>query len=376
MMTGGDVQSAALAEVPPDSKPAREAAQASGLQRTPPDPRPASRSERWTLLEVLRWTTKRFQDRGLGTPRLDAEILIAAALGLPRVQLYVQFDRPLDAAELARIRELVRRRQGGESVAYVVGHKEFFGLELTVDTRVLVPRPDTETLVDEVLARVRERSPATSLEAAPGIDGASGIDEIGEIGEIDKDGVGGDFGVLKIADVGTGSGAIAVTLAKHLPTAAVFATDLSPDALEVARANASRHGVAVSFFHGDLLAPLVSHAPLDVIAANLPYVPTRDIAGLAAEVRAEPISALDGGPDGLELVRRVIVEAWPLLTSGSGAAAGAGAGRRGRGGCLVLEIGAGQAEETAALCRQAGFIEIRSRRDLGEIDRVISAIKP
>src|SRR5450432_185821 len=371
MMTGGDVQSPALAEVPPDSKPAREAAQANGLQRTP-DSRPASRSERWTLLEVLRWTTKRFQDRGLGTPRLDAEILIAAALGLARVQLYVQFDRPLDAAELARIRELVRRRQGGESVAYLVGHKEFFGLELTVDARVLVPRPDTETLVDEVLARVRERSPAASREAAPG------VDEIGELGDINRDGVDGDLGILKIADVGTGSGAIAVTLAKHLPAAVVFATDVSPDALEVARANASRHGVAVSFFHGDLLAPLVSHAPLDVIAANLPYVPTGDIAGLAAEVRAEPISALDGGPDGLELVRRLIVGAWPLLTSGSGAAAGAGAGavRRGRGGCLVLEIGAGQAEETAALCRQAGFIDVRSRRDLGEIDRVISAIKP
>ena len=110
---------------------------------------------RWTVLEIVRWTTTRFSQRGLASPRLDAEILAAHALGISRVQLYVQYDRPLEAAELAGMRELVKRRQAGESVAYIIGKKEFFGIELAVDARVLVPRPDTETLVDEALARLR-----------------------------------------------------------------------------------------------------------------------------------------------------------------------------------------------------------------------------
>src|SRR6185295_2888307 len=114
---------------------------------------PAPSPARWTVLDVVRWTTSRFQERGIETPRLDAEVLAAHALGLSRVQLYVQHDRPLVAAELAALRELVKRRQGGESVAYITGKKEFWGLELCVDARVLVPRPDTETLVDEALAR-------------------------------------------------------------------------------------------------------------------------------------------------------------------------------------------------------------------------------
>ena len=117
-------------------------------------PPPATPPARWTVLELLRWTTTRFSQRGLSSPRLDAEILAAHALGISRVQLYVQFDRPLEAAELAGMRELVKRRQAGESVAYIIGKKEFFGIELDVDARVLVPRPDTETLVDEALARL------------------------------------------------------------------------------------------------------------------------------------------------------------------------------------------------------------------------------
>ena len=287
------------------------------------------------MLEVLRWTTSRFDARALATPRLDAEILIAAALGLPRVQLYVQYDRPLAAAELAAIRENVRRRQGGESVAYVVGHKEFFGLDFAVDSRVLVPRPDTETLVDEALARIREQAPPQPDTGPPPS--------------------------RRIADIGTGSGAIAVTLAKQLPSATVFAVDCASDALDVARANATRHNVSVTFLEGDLVEPLGPHAPLDLIAANLPYVPTAEIPGLAPEVTREPLGALDGGPDGLDLVRRLVVAAPPLLASG---------------GALVLEIGAGQAERTVALCESAGFVDVRLRRDLGAVDRVVSAVKP
>jgi release factor glutamine methyltransferase len=287
-------------------------------------------------MEVIRWTTSRFEERGIATPRLDAELLVAHALGLPRVQLYVQFDRPLDQPELAAIRELVRRRQAGESVAYVTAKKEFWGLELAVDARVLVPRPDTETLVDEALARIGRTPPAAAADG----DGPAGP---------------------RLADVGTGSGAIAIALAKARPDAAVLAVDISADALAVARANAARHGAAVTFLEGDLLGPLAPHAPLALIAANLPYVPAGDIEGLAPEVRAEPLLALDGGPDGLALVRRLVAGAPALLAPG---------------GALALEVGAGQAREAAALLEAAGLHDLRIRRDLGEIERVVSGVRP
>jgi len=293
----------------------------------------ASTPARWTIMDVIRWTTSRFEERGLATPRLDAELLAAHALGLPRVQLYVQFDRPLEQAELGAPRELVRRRQAGESVAYVIGKKEFWGLELQVDARVLVPRPDTETLVGEALERVGKTPAAAS-------DGESQV---------------------RIADVGTGSGAIAIALAKARPDAAVFAVDVSPDALAVARANAERHGAAVTFLEGDLAAPLAPHAPFQLVAATLPYVPTGEIAGLAPEVRAEPRLALDGGPDGLALVRRLVASAPALLAPG---------------GALALEVGAGQAREAAALLAGAGLTDVRVVRDLGAIERVVSGVRP
>jgi release factor glutamine methyltransferase len=312
----------------------------------PPASQQPGQSQRWTVLEVVRWTTGRFAQRNLASPRLDAEVLVAHALALTRVQLYVQYDRPLDAAELAAIRELVKRRQAGESVAYITGKKEFFGIELTVDARVLVPRPDTETLVDESLARLTEGARPDPARA------------------------------LRIADVGTGSGAVAISIAKTLaktvekstakaaekpPAPEIIASDLSADALVVARANAERHGAAITFVTGDLDAPLQPLAPFDLIAANLPYIPSADIAGLEPEVRGEPHLALDGGADGLELVRRRVAATPGLLRAG---------------GALALEIGAGQADATAALLTAAGFIDIRKRRDLGEIERVVSGVKP
>jgi len=315
---------------------------------------------------VLRWTTARFAQRNLPTPRLDAEVLTAHALALSRVQLYVQFERPLEVAELAAMRELVRRRQAGESVAYLTGKKEFFGLELEVDARVLVPRPDTETLVDEALARLAARQ--------------------------NSDGDGDPARAPRIADVGTGSGAVAIAIAKMLSQAAartatklggkddrtaadappaasaatrpppeVIASDISSGALEVARRNAERHGAAITFVEGDLEQALASAAPFDLIAANLPYIPSADIAGLAPEVRGEPRLALDGGADGLALVRRLVTAAPGLLRAG---------------GAIVLEIGAGQAPATAALLAAAGFLDLRRRRDLGEIERVVSGVKP
>ena len=204
----------------------------------------AAAPARWTVLEVIRWTVARFTERALATPRLDAELLVAHALGLPRVQLYVQFDRPLTAAELADIRALIKRRQAGESVAYLVGKKEFWGIDFAVDARVLVPRPDTETLIEEARERL------------------AGVEQ------------------PRIADIGTGSGAIALTLAKVCAGAGVFAVDVSPAALEVARGNAERLGLAVTFLEGDLAAPLAPHAPFSLIAANLPYIPTADMLSL------------------------------------------------------------------------------------------------
>jgi release factor glutamine methyltransferase len=284
-------------------------------------PEAASPAARWTVLEVIRWTAARFTERSLPTPRLDAEILVAHALALPRVQLYVQFDRPLTASELADIRALIKRRQAGESVAYLVGKKEFWGIDFAVDARVLVPRPDTETLIEEARERL------------------AGVD------------------VPRIVDIGTGSGAIALTLAKLFPAAAVVASDVSPAALEVARGNAERLGLAVTFVEGELDAPLGSHAPFSLIAANLPYIPTGEMATLPADVKSEPALALDGGADGLALVRRLVAAAPALLAPG---------------GALVLEIGAGQAAATAELLRDAGFDDVRARRDLGGIDRVVS----
>jgi release factor glutamine methyltransferase len=286
---------------------------------------PAPAAQQWTVLGVIRWTAARFGERGLATPRLDAELIVAHVLALPRIQLYVQSDRPLLATELADIRALIKRRQAGESVAYLVGKKEFWGLELAVDARVLVPRPDTETLIEEARARLE------GVEAP------------------------------RIADVGTGSGALAVTLAKLRPDAVVFASDVSAGALEVARGNAERLGVAVTFLEGDLAAPLLPHAPFRLIVANLPYIPSADLAALPPEVRAEPTLALDGGADGLDLVRRLIGAATALLAAG---------------GALALEIGAGQAAATSALLAAAGFVEISVRPDLAGVERVVAGVWP
>ena len=166
---------------------------------------------------------------------------------------------------------------------------------------------------------------------------------------------------MRIADVGTGSGALAITLAKVRSGAVVFASDVSPAALEVARANAERLGAAVTFVEGDLGAPLAAHAPFSLIVANLPYVPAGELASLPADVRTEPALALDGGADGLVLVRRLVAEAPALLAAG---------------GVLALEIGADQADATRALLEAAGFTDVQTRRDLAGVERVVSGRKP
>jgi release factor glutamine methyltransferase len=289
-----------------------------------PGQSPPAQKQTWTILEVLRWTIGRFERHGVASARLDAELLATRAFSRTRVELYTHFDQPLGDPELAAYRSLVQRRMAGESVAYILGRKEFWSLDLEVDARVLVPRPDTETLVEQSLEL---------LKAMPASERA-----------------------LRVADIGTGSGALALAVKKERPGDEVFALDISPDALDVARGNASRLGLAVTFLLGDLVAPLAGLDRFDLIASNPPYIPSRDIAGLSPEVRHEPMLALDGGEDGLSLVRRLASDARKVLTSG---------------GWLAMEIGAGQAAAAMEILRGEGYAGIGARRDLAGIERVV-----
>lgn len=223
------------------------------------------------LIEVVRLSTGYLGGHGSSTPRLDAELLAAHALGLGRIDLYLQFDRRLDDDELSRVRELVRRRAGGEPVAYIVGEKEFYGRGFAVNGDVLIPRPETETLIERTLL------------VAGAIGGAS-----------------------RIADLGTGSGCIACTLAAELPQASVVAVDSSEAAVSVAEDNARRLGVIdrVEVRRGHWAADL---GPVDLVVSNPPYVTTAELVGLDRDVgEHEPRAALDGGDDGLDCYRALI----------------------------------------------------------------------
>jgi release factor glutamine methyltransferase len=261
-----------------------------------------------------------FKEKGIDSPRLDAELIVGHVLELDRVALYLQHDRPLGERELDRIRELVRRRARREPLAYVLGHREFWSMDLVVRPGVLVPRPDTETLVEAALELVPEGERCF------------------------------------VADVGTGSGAVALAIAKERPEARVFATDIADEALRVAKENATRLGLQerVAFLKGPLLDPIPSDRAIDVVVSNPPYVPSAEIAALMPDVRDyEPRVALDGGADGLDVIRALI--------------AAATRARRG----IAIEVGQGQAEAVCALVRESGFPEVRTRKDLTGIDRVV-----
>lgn len=341
---------------------------------------------------------------------------MAHTLGKTRVALYTHFDQLLSKEELTRFRECILRRLAGVPVAYLVGEKEFYGLTLQVNESVLIPRPETELLVDvgvrllppaplggaevlaeallpEIDASVQEASPEDAASAAlpllhraePGVEMTVHYDEpeptIAPADEATDEAAAGptlhsaagsgrrameaaeasparpaDAAPATVFDVGTGSGAVALAI-KHLrPDVRVIAIEQSPVAIAVATENAARLGLAVEFWHGDLLAPLPAGLLADVIVANLPYIPTAEISALAAEVRHEPHSALDGGSDGLSLVRRLVAQAPSRLN---------------RGGALALEIGAGQSAATEALLHAAGFVDVRSELDLAKIARVV-----
>ncbi|MEO8699757.1 MAG: peptide chain release factor N(5)-glutamine methyltransferase [Kofleriaceae bacterium] len=274
----------------------------------------------WTTLSVLDWTTQRFTDAGIGAARLEAQLLLAHVLSCSRMQLYTAFDKPLAETELAGYRALIKRRLGGEPVAYLLGEQEFWALPFFVDANVLVPRPDTETVIEVARA------------------------------------IGGE----RVLDLCTGSGAIAISLAKELPAARVIATEISPEAAAVALRNTERNGFSdrVEIRIGDLYAPVAGER-FDLIVSNPPYIATAIIGTLSAEVRREPRIALDGGADGLAFYDRICTGASEHLLPG---------------GSLVLEHGYDQAEAVAARLAAAGFTRIELTHDLGKNPRVTRGV--
>jgi release factor glutamine methyltransferase len=271
------------------------------------------------LAHLLHSATERLRSAST-TPRLDAELIVGHVLGWSRTRVLAERGHVPTPEQLAGIEELIARRATGEPVAYLVGSKAFYNLEYFVDRRVLVPRPETELLVEHTLAVARKRA-----------------------------------GPLTIADIGTGSGAIAIALAAHLPQAHLFAVDLSTDALAVAARNVQQHGLTerITLLHGDLLAPLPG--PVDLIVSNPPYTVLAEVQPNV--LQHEPWLALEGGPDGTAIYRRLLSQAPQYLRPG---------------GAILLEIGAWQGPTVAELVREA-FPEasVRVERDLAGLDRVV-----
>ena len=282
--------------------------------------------ELWTIGRILKWTEQYFKEKGIESPRLDAEVLLSHILGRERIYLYVHFDEPLEPAELARYREAIKQRVQRVPVAYIIGEKEFMGLTFKVTEDTLVPRPDTEILVQAAIERLRARGDAP-----------------------------------RFADIGTGSGAICLSVLHFLPKAQADTVDISPAARAVAEENAAALEVAdrVTFHTGDLLAPLAGQC-YDAILSNPPYIPDGDIAALAPEVRLkEPHTALAGGKDGLDFYRRLTADAPAHLKDG---------------GFLAVEVGIHQAAPVAALAVPS-FSRTEILKDYAGIERVVIAWK-
>ncbi len=286
-------------------------------------------ADAWTIRRVLTWASDDLKKRGSSSPRLDAELILGKILGLDRIGLLIDADRPLAKRELASYRELHQRRRAGEPVAYLLGVREFYGRPFLVDRRVLVPRPDTEHLVEVALERTRH----LSLSA-------------------------------RVLDLCTGSGCVAVSLARARSTTQVLGADVSSDALAVAAENVIRLGAYnVGLVLSDLFAALrPGRDRFDLVTANPPYIAAGEIASLPVDVRAyEPHLALSGGVDGLSLLRRIVTEAPAFLAAN---------------GVLAVEIGCDQGEAVQGLFAAAGFRAIALRRDYGGLDRVVSGLRP
>ncbi len=314
----------------------------------------------WTIGRILKWTEQYFKDKGIESPRLDAEVLLAHVLEKQRIYLYVHFDEPLQPGELAAYREMVKQRVLHVPVAQILGEKEFMGLTFKVTADTLVPRPDTEILVQAAVERLKamkgektatgvladESAAEEPAEGQP----AGGADAEQEVAE-----------PLHIADIGTGSGAICLSVLHYLADTVADTVDISPAARAVAEENAASLGLAdrVTFHTGDLLQPLVGMT-FAAILSNPPYIPEADIATLAPEVRLkEPHTALSGGQDGLDFYRRLAKEAPAMLVPG---------------GFMAFEVGIHQAEPVAALAKANPLIaRTEILPDYAGIDRVVVA---
>jgi len=277
-----------------------------------------------SVTEVLKSATARLVDGGIDSPRLDAEILLAHVLNCRRLDLYVDAGKILSLEEILRFNELINRRLAKIPVAYLTGTKEFFGLKFSVTPDVLIPRPDTEIVTEFVGEFLRSLNREVNF-----------------------------------ADLGTGSGAICVSILKFVKTARACAVDVSQKALDVAKFNAQKFHVddRAEFFCGDLFAPLDGKI-FDAIISNPPYIPTDDLKFLQAEVQTEPRLALDGGDDGLNFYRQIISDASKFLATG---------------GLLAVEIGINQSTAVKNIFARAGFVDVEILRDLSGIDRVVAA---
>jgi release factor glutamine methyltransferase len=282
----------------------------------------------WTIKALLVWTTDFLAKKGIENPRADAQILLGHVLGYDKTYLTVNFAEQPSEADRNRFKELIHRRVAGWPVAYLVGTRDFYSLTFEVSPAVLIPRPDTETLVLEALTLLKPlKEPA-------------------------------------VLDLGTGSGCIAVTIAHEKKDARVTAIDVSPDALDVARRNAERNGVAdrVTFLQGDLFEPLPAGIAFDLVVSNPPYIAGHEFAGLQPEVRDhEPRGALDGGADGLAFYRRIAAGVGPFLKPG---------------GRLLLEIGSTQDADVRAILNERPELEVGpTLKDLAGHTRVTTAKK-
>ncbi len=284
------------------------------------------------ILEVIQKTTPYFEKQGIESPRLTIELLLAHLLKKKRMELYLEFERELDEGTLVKLREMVKRRVAGEPLQYITGEVEFCGLKLHVDKRVLIPRPETELLVEAVLKRLVANG-APSGRALP----------------------------TTIVDVGTGSGCVAIALAKKLPGAEITALDVSPEALEVACGNGKLHQIEkrIRFLESDLLQAIPDSFVVDAIVSNPPYIADGELAKLPREVRDfEPVRALAAGEDGLKVIRRLVMNAKRILSPS---------------GFMALEIGAGQRAAVEEIFGQEGHAVVEVVKDLEGHERVIVA---
>ncbi len=294
------------------------------MQKPPP-----SETDFWTILDLLKWTTIYFKEAGIDSPRSTAEILLAHVLGVERIALYMRYDQPVTVGERQRFKTLIRRRQQGEPVAYITGDKEFWGLSLSVTPDVLIPRPETECLVEAALKAIPD--PA-------------------------------DGRRVRVLELGTGSGAIALALATERPEPLLVASDLSPRALAVADRNARRLHLkqSVRFVCGDLDLPFrPDGGRFDVIVSNPPYIRSGDIGGLQREIREhEPVEALDGGADGLRCIHRIVEHAAGRLLA--------------PGGRLLMEIGFDQRKAVEEMARNTRLFDtVSCLSDYSGLDRVM-----